>query len=928
MQGGRGSNVEGHGRLPSSTHAGLGDEMGHPHPHSDSSSLPTADIRLLARDFLTNFRIMNDFTYLRALHENLSSGAFFLEIDMSHLQQFHTMLGQAVQCSPVSALPLLEQAVWEVAEERRLLPHLTAVAAAAAAAGMGGVGTLGSPASTTLASVPHGLSIQVQVFWDVPPTSLRQLAQASVGRLVCVSGIVVKVSASHHRCTRAAIQCTSCHSKTYISGRRGLTLPPQCLQNGGAGAGSSSSNTDGRGNFSVGGSGGGRTKRCRPNPYVMLPMECQYEDQQVLKIQELPEDVPTGELPRHVTVVLDRYLVDRVSPGSRVHIVGIVSVQEHRSGGNLQDGKRKSAGGGGGGRASTAGLRAQYLRAVGVMFCSTQEIGEASVISVNQSFSSRVRMTRSVFSWKPEEEAQFKAFAKSSHVYEKLSNSIDPAIFGLTNQKKAIVCLLMGGTRKKNGSNYLRGDMNVLFIGDPSTAKSQLLKFTEKVAPIGIYTSGKGSSAAGLTASVVSTGKGDFALEAGSMVLADGGVVCIDEFDKMREQDQVAIHEAMEQQTISIAKANLTTMLNSRTSVLAAANPSLGSYDPLRSNEDQMDFASSILSRFDLIFKVIDPRNPETDHRLAHHVVHLHKTTKASGGGGAGSGGVRKRGEGLDLLGGTGGSGSVGNTAGTAPWARRLPGASSRGSGKRGGVEGSDLHGEPKEGEWREEEQEVVDRRFLTKYIAYARATCFPTISEEAMRVLLDFYVQVRRDSHKQNLEALCRSSSFSSSHSYRGGSAASGSSPGGSASMKTGASFSSAAHATPIIQITARQLESLVRLTESQAKMRLDNVATRNDAEEAIRLFKMATVDAMNSGILSGADEALSQVQNDLVLRVEEAVRRGVSIGSTVDHHRLLAEMGRRGFEPRMVDRAIAAMVRREELAWRKQRTVLYRVR
>ena len=195
-------------------------------------------------------------------------------------------------------------------------------------------------------------------------------------------------------------------------------------------------------------------------------------------------------------------------------------------------------------------------------------------------------------------------------MYSQLAQSIDPAIYGLADQKRAIVCLLFGGTRKRQGSNYLRGDMNVLFVGDPSTAKSQLLKFTEKVAPIGIYTSGKGSSAAGLTAAVISNGNGDFVLEAGSMVLADGGVVCIDEFDKMREQDQVAIHEAMEQQTISIAKANLTTMLNSRTAVLAAANPTLGSYDPLRSNEDQMDFQGSILSRFDLIFKVIDPHNP------------------------------------------------------------------------------------------------------------------------------------------------------------------------------------------------------------------------------------------------------------------------------------------------------------------------------
>merc|ERR1719158_2254993 len=194
--------------------------------------------------------------------------------------------------------------------------------------------------------------------------------------------------------------------------------------------------------------------------------------------------------------------------------------------------------------------------------------------------------------------------------------------------KKAVACLLFGGSRNclPDGTRR-RGDINVLLLGDPSTAKSQFLKFTQNTAPIAVYTSGKGSSAAGLTAAVVQQqgGDGGFALEGGAMVLADGGIVCIDEFDKMRNDDRVAIHEAMEQQTISIAKAGITTVLNTRCSVLAAANPVFGTYDDLSSTAEQVDFQSTILSRFDMIFLVKDVRDVERDMIIARHVLDLHK---------------------------------------------------------------------------------------------------------------------------------------------------------------------------------------------------------------------------------------------------------------------------------------------------------------
>merc|ERR1712166_981759 len=188
-----------------------------------------------------------------------------------------------------------------------------------------------------------------------------------------------------------------------------------------------------------------------------------------------------------------------------------------------------------------------------------------------------------------EEEEQFVTMSKDPKIRERIFDSIAPAICAsskdvIDDVKKAVACLLFGGSRKQlPDGTRMRGDINCLLLGDPGTAKSQFLKFTERVAPIAVYTSGKGASAAGLTAAVIKDPvTREFQLEGGAMVLADGGVVCIDEFDKMKPGDRVAIHEAMEQQTISLAKAGITTILNSRTSVLAAANPIFGRYDDLK----------------------------------------------------------------------------------------------------------------------------------------------------------------------------------------------------------------------------------------------------------------------------------------------------------------------------------------------------------
>lgn len=239
--------------------------------------------------------------------------------------------------------------------------------------------------------------------------------------------------------------------------------------------------------------------------YVIMADSCEYIDQQTLKLQESPEVVPTGEMPRNIMLSVDRYLVDRVTPGTRVSVMGVFSLMT--AGGDKNRGS------------SSSSIKVSFLRVVGIQIESDGG-------------------GRSTSYFTSQEEEELQQLARDPNIYRRLSKSIAPQISGdYTNDiKKALACLLMSGSRKILPDGVkLRGDINILLMGDPSTAKSQFLKFIERVAPIGVYTSGKGSSAAGLTASVIRDSRGEFYLEGGAMVLADGGVICIDEFDKMRE---------------------------------------------------------------------------------------------------------------------------------------------------------------------------------------------------------------------------------------------------------------------------------------------------------------------------------------------------------------------------------------------------------
>ncbi|KAF6156122.1 hypothetical protein GIB67_024092 [Kingdonia uniflora] len=534
----------------------------------------------------------------------------------------------------------------------------------------------------------------------------RDLLSAFIGSMVCVEGIITKCSLVRPKVVKSVHFCPTTSqftSREYRDITSNMGLPT------------------------------GSVYPTRDEHGYLLVTEyglCKYKDHQTLSMQEVPENSAPGQLPRTVDVIIEDDLVDSCKPGDRVAIVGIYKALPGKSNGGVN------------------GVFRTVLIANNVSL-------------LNKEANAPIYTTDDL--------KEIRKIAERKDAFDLLGNSLAPSIYGHSWIKKAVILLMLGGMEKnlKNGT-HLRGDINMMMVGDPSVAKSQLLRSIMNIAPLAISTTGRGSSGVGLTAAVTTDQEtGERRLEAGAMVLADRGVVCIDEFDKMNDQDRVAIHEVMEQQTVTIAKAGIHASLNARCSVVAAANPIYGTYDRSLTPTKNIGLPDSLLSRFDLLFIVLDQMDPDIDRQISEHVVRMHRYRSAVDGDGAGHDGSSSYGR------------EDGADTGSSVFVKynRM------------------LHGRKVD---RRSKRDTLTIMFLKKYIHYAKHRIQPDLTDEASEQIANAYAELRN-------------------------AGSNGKSGGGT------------------LPITARTLETMIRLSTAHAKLKLSKKVSKSDVDAALNVLNFA---------------------------------------------------------------------------------------
>ncbi|UCE46023.1 MAG: minichromosome maintenance protein MCM [Methanobacteriota archaeon] len=395
---------------------------------------------------------------------------------------------------------------------------------------------------------------------------IRKLRAKHLETFVSVEGLVRKATEVRPRVTVAEFECMRCGARLFVE-QEGMQFrePLECSKDeGGCGRGSGSTR------------------------FRLLTEKSLFVDTQKVEIQEPPEGLRGGSQPERLVGFVEDDISGRISPGDRLIINGML--KSHQKGTQTKS----------------------------TLFDLTLDINS---IEYEEHEYEEIVIT-------PEDEMKIRQFAKSPDVLEKIVASISPTIYGYLQEKEALALQLFGGVSKEmDDGTHIRGDIHIAMIGDPGTAKSQILRYMAMLAPRGIYTSGKSASAAGLTAAAVKDefGEGRWTLEAGALVLADKGLACIDELDKMNDQDRSSIHESLEQGTISVAKAGITATLQSRCAVLGAANPKYGRFDENRNIAEQIDLPPALLSRFDAIFTMTDRPDSVYDQSVASHILKVHR---------------------------------------------------------------------------------------------------------------------------------------------------------------------------------------------------------------------------------------------------------------------------------------------------------------